>query len=238
MTETTLLFDLDGTLLGLDVRRFLPRYLNAMTGHLRPLLPPDVARRRIEAGIAAMLAPHPGVTNAQAFRSAFVPQGDPLGLEARAMGFYTAGFEELRVETEPVPLARAVVTAARERGYTLAVVTDPLYPRVAMEARIRWSGLDPAEFAEITAFERYDAVKPDPRFYAEVLRVLGAEATSAWMIGNDAVRDLAAARVGIRTFLVEGPYTVGEGAGDRSGTVAALLEWIRSGGPGSPAGSG
>ena len=49
------LFDLDGTLLDLDIDRFMPHYLQPSPKHFEPFLPPDRFVTGVMAGTSAMI---------------------------------------------------------------------------------------------------------------------------------------------------------------------------------------
>ncbi len=48
----------------------------------------------------------------------------------------------------------------KDKGYRLAVTTMPLFPLSAVEARVRWAGLDPDDFGFMTTYDTAHAVKP------------------------------------------------------------------------------
>ena len=84
----------------------------------------------------------------------------------------------------------------------MILATNPIFPRAATENRIRWAGLDPADFLLYTTYENSRYCKPNPKYFEEVLRETGRRPEECVMIGNDASEDTAAAALGIAVFLL------------------------------------
>jgi len=206
----TVMFDLDGTLLGLDLDYFFQRYFEAIGRHFAALVPAEQLVRRIMAATQAMmLNPDPAVTNREAFCAAFFDgDGRAFGLERDDMmqrfhRFYLEEFPALREDTRPVAAARPVLEALSAAGRRLVLATNPMFPLAAIEERLRWGGLEGSQFDLITAYETMHFCKPHPGYYREILEITGDEPGDCLMVGNDERQDLAAGLVGIATFLVE-----------------------------------
>ena len=84
----------------------------------------------------------------------------------------------------------------------MVLATNPIFPRIATENRIRWAGLGPDDFALITTYENSTYCKPNPAYYREILEKLGRKAEECLMVGNDVVEDGAAQRLGIPVFFL------------------------------------
>ena len=104
--------------------------------------------------------------------------------------------------------------------------------REAIEARIRWAGLEDVPFRFVSAAENMHACKPHPEYFLEVLERIGRKSAECVMVGDDPVKDMPAARVGITTFFVPLP---GErrrpAAVARAGTLEDLARWLEELGP-------
>lgn len=204
MTKT-LMFDLDGTLLDLDMEVFLPAYLKALAPRAARLMDPGKFVADLMASTEAMIRnDDPGRTNQEVFLADFRVR---TGLAPEAWlplfeDFYRTDFHRLRALAAPRAAARPLVERALERGYEVVVATNPLFPRAAIEARLAWGNLAGLPFTFVTSYEIMHFCKPNPRFFAEVLDRLDRRADECVMIGNDAVEDMAAVRVGIRSFLL------------------------------------
>jgi FMN phosphatase YigB (HAD superfamily) len=147
-----------------------------------------------------------------------VSQGDPLDQQAartlaRELGISEEQaaailwetvleiFPKLEKYFKPMPGAREFLEWARER-YSLRLATNPVWPVEIIEMRVRWAGLDPKIFAEVTHVRRMHATKPHPDYYAQILREARLEPSSCLLIGNDSLNDLSATKVGISVFLL------------------------------------
>jgi len=202
------LFDLDGTLVDLDMDRFLPVYLDALGRFLSDRLPAETLVEAVLAATSAMIADvDPGVTNEQAFWREFARRTgfDLPSLREPLERFYRDVFPGLGAGARPVPGAPAAVAALRDQGLKLALATNPIFPRIAIEARLGWAGIPPGHFDLIADYETMHACKPQPAFFREICGKLGVAPQQALMVGNDPVIDIrGAARLGMATFLVEG----------------------------------
>ena len=83
-----------------------------------------------------------------------------------------------------------------------ALATNPLFPSVATQTRIRWAGLEPEDFELITTYENIRFCKPNPDYYVEILKRLGVKAKNCLMVGNDVGEDMVARDLGIQVFLL------------------------------------
>jgi FMN phosphatase YigB (HAD superfamily) len=118
---------------------------------------------------------------------------------------------------------------ALSSGCRLAIATDPLFYRTAVEERIRWAGFDPAQFAMISSADEFHFTKAHPAYYAEMLGRLGWPDGPVLMVGNDIQRDvLPAQRLGLKTFLLETEPASVPAPGAGHGTFDDLRIWIES----------
>lgn len=206
------LFDLDGTLLDIDLDGFLRRYFGALGPVLSHVTGLDVATalQALKTSTDAMLAEHPGATNQQAFDATFhrLTGADLSAHDARTAieGFYRDVFPGLKDDHGPMEDAQRTVAAARAAGLRVALATNPIFPRAAVLERIRWAGLDPSDFDVITSYEACLACKPLGAYFSAIAADLGVEPSECLMVGDDPHLDLSARAIGMRTFYV--------GAGD------------------------
>lgn len=227
---TTLLFDLDGTLLDIHMPAFLAAYF--------PLLAPrfgfdgDVGRFReiLFESVRLMMHSRDGRRRLdRVFLDSFAPRvamKEEAVLEAFG-DFHREDIDRLRRLTRPLPAARPLLERALSRGYTLALATNPVFFREAVEARLRWAGLEGVPFSLLSTAENMHFCKPHPEYFGELLRHLGKAARECVMIGNDPAKDMPASRVGITTFYVPSP---GEGEravnADHTGSLEDLNRWL------------
>jgi FMN phosphatase YigB (HAD superfamily) len=82
------------------------------------------------------------------------------------------------------------------------LATNPLFPAVATESRIRWAGLAPGDFALYTTYENIGCCKPNLAYYAEILRRMALVGSECLMVGNDVGEDMVAETLGMKVFLL------------------------------------
>ena len=98
--------------------------------------------------------------------------------------------------------AKEIIDLVKQKGMTAVLATNPVFPRVATESRIRWAGLDPKDFALYTTYENACFCKPNPKYYLEILEKLGCQPSECLMVGNDVDEDMVAESLGMRVFLL------------------------------------
>lgn len=90
----------------------------------------------------------------------------------------------------------------KSAGYRLALATNPVFPAVATESRMRWAGLNPSAFDLYTTYENTGYCKPNPDYYRDILQKLDVCAGDCLMVGNDVDEDMVAASLGMQVFLL------------------------------------
>ena len=199
------LFDLDGTMLPMDQDQFTKGYFKLLT---RKLIPhgyePESLVQAIWQGTKAMVKNDGSRTNEQAFWNDFATT---FGEKARAdealfREFYAKDFEQARQLCGFNPKAAEIVRLLKEKGYRVALATNPIFPAVATEARIRWAGLEPDDFELYTTYENIGYCKPNPEYFQEIARRMGLKPEECLMVGNDVGEDMVARETGMEVFLL------------------------------------
>lgn len=202
---TTVLFDLDGTLLPMDQDLFIKTYLSRMAKKMAPHgYDPDLLVSGIWKGSAAMIRNDGSMTNEDVFWSTF---NAVAGRNCRAdeqlfIDFYSNEFQDVKTVCGFEPKSAQVIAELRARGIRVALATNPLFPAIATHSRIRWAGLDPEDFELITTYENSSHSKPNPDYFREILAKLDVTAENCLMVGNDVDDDMAAAEIGMDVFLL------------------------------------
>jgi FMN phosphatase YigB (HAD superfamily) len=221
------LFDLDGTLLDVELREFLGRYFHALDEAVSPHFPGVDLIPSVLAATDAMQRPHLGATNQETFVRAFSGR---TGVDLNEHwpifdAFYRDVFPALGVGYGPVDGAREAIAAARALGWKVAIATQPIFPRAAIEHRLAWAGLSDMEFDLVTSYESMGACKPDPMYFHQVCAGIGCAPADCLMVGDDPVTDMGARGIRIRTFFVG----TGSAQADGRGTmrdVPTLLRYL------------
>lgn len=208
---TTLLLDLDNTLLNNNVDTFIPAYLKALSVFLSDIVDPKLMSSALLSATQAMIAnTRLDRSLKNVFDEAFYPAiGIPENQLTQTLeNFYAQVFPSLIQYTSPNPSAIAMVQKAFERGLRVAIATNPLFPLTAITQRLDWAGL-PVEkfpFALVPSYETFHFAKPNPVFFTEFLGQLGWEDDPVIMVGDDLVNDIEPANlIGITTVWIKNP---------------------------------
>ncbi len=233
MKVTTVLFDLDGTLLPMEQDVFAGAYIKGLCARLAPLgyRAEDVAKA-LWSGTGAMVKNDGSCLNEEAFWNVF---SCVLGQQIRENtalfeDFYKTDFQKVQSVCGFQPLAKEAIALVRQRGLSPVLATNPLFPAMATHSRIRWAGLQPEDFSYITTYENSTYCKPNPDYYREILNKLELTPQECVMVGNDAQEDLAAQKLGIPVFILTDCLINKENT-DLSpyshGGFGALMEYIK-----------
>ena len=202
------LFDLDDTLLGNSMDTFLPAYFEALTRYMHHLIPPERLMRKLRRGTDAMNNDRSHTrTNQEAFVSVFYSalDHDRAGLEMAFERFYVEEFPRLQPLTRRRSEARFLVSSALEHRLQVAVATNPLFPRIAVEQRLAWAGVPVDEFsyALVTTYETMHTTKSSPLYYQEILERLDVRPDRALMVGDNWDMDVVpASSVGLNVYWI------------------------------------
>lgn len=234
MSIRYILFDLDGTLLPMDQDAFVKAYFGSLAARLAPHgYEPKKLIGAIWSGTAAMVKNDGSQTNEAAFWNCFA---EIFGENARKDeplfdSFYRTDFQKVQSACGYEPKAAQVVRKLCEMGYTLALATNPIFPAVATESRMKWAGLNREDFVLYTTYENSSYCKPNPEYYREILGKLGAVPEDCLMIGNDATEDLAAEKLGMKVFVLTDCLINKEDkdlSGYPQGDFDALMEYVQT----------
>jgi HAD superfamily hydrolase (TIGR01549 family) len=203
-----LFLDLDDTLLINDMDSFAPPYFQALVAKVQRWCSAKVFLEALDAGTRAMWHNNgKNGSNAAVFAREFYPRlgRRPEEIQPLLEDFYTHEFESLQAFTAVDPEARPLVELAKQRGYQLAVTTQPIFPLTAILARLRWADVSAEEFRYdfIASYETMSACKPSPRYFSFVLEHLGRAPAECLMVGDSPDADMGAGKQGIKTYWID-----------------------------------
>ena len=199
------LFDLDGTLLPMDQDEFVKGYFRQLAKKLAPYgYEPDKLVKAIWHGTGAMIKNDGSCTNEEVFWNDFT---NIYGEQARSdepifAEYYEKDFQQVKNICGYTPKAAEIVRALKAAGVRVALATNPVFPAIATESRIRWAGLEPEEFELYTTYENIGFCKPNLDYYREILRRMELDAADCLMVGNDVDEDMIAGQLGMEVFLL------------------------------------
>ena len=199
------LFDLDGTLLPMEQEKFIEAYFGGLVKKLIPHgYEPKLLINGIGAGITATVANDGSVTNEEVFWKTFSSIVGERVKEDEAVffDFYKNEFQEVKYSCGYEEASRKVLDYLKEKGMRIVLATNPLFPSIATESRIRWAGLVPEDFELFTTYENSHFCKPNTKYYEEILDKLGVSAEECLMVGNDVTEDMVAEKLGMKVFLL------------------------------------
>lgn len=205
MSVKAVLFDLDGTLLPMDQDVFIKAYFKGIAARLASRgYAPEALIAAIWKGTAAMINNNGAKTNEAVFWDTFT---GIFGERAREdepyfEEFYKTDFDKVRSVCGFEPNAAALVRKLKADGACVVLATNPIFPAIATESRIRWAGLEPEDFELYTTYENISFSKPNPEYYGEIARRLGVAPEECLMVGNDVGDDMVAATLGMQVFLL------------------------------------
>ena len=198
-------FDLDGTLLPMDMDEFLGKYFRSI-GKYAASIGLDAQRfsSALTEGVKAMAVDTTDRMNEEVFWTTFYEQygEDDPAIEGRITEFYHTAFPHIGDGFEPNPAAARAIETLRSKGYRLFLTTMPMFPRLAVEWRCKWAGVDPAVFERITTYDNSFACKPDLRYFRQNLELAGCAPEEVLMVGNNTLEDLASMKLGVDAYLV------------------------------------
>ena len=233
MMITTILFDLDGTLLPMDQEKFIHAYMTGLTCKAaRYGYDPESVPGAIWAGTKAMVKNDGSARNKDVFWDAFsaLCKKDARQDIAIFDEFYRNEFQDIRTVCGFDPQAAEAIRHIKAMGYRVALATNPLFPAIATHSRARWAGLDSEDFDLITTYENSRHCKPNPAYYQDVMETLGVKPEECVMVGNDVDEDMVAQKLGIRVFLLT-DCLINKSGNDIAqyphGTFPELMDFIR-----------
>ncbi|OHB32822.1 MAG: hypothetical protein A2X84_04135 [Desulfuromonadaceae bacterium GWC2_58_13] len=199
-------FDLDGTLLQVEMKHFIPAYTRGLAACFDDVADPKRFADVLLRATLALLRRQDGTRSNESFFLEMV--ADSLDIDAelynrRLRQYCGDGLQRLACLVRPHPLARDILERCSQAGLRVVLATNPVFPRPVVEARMNWGGLQDYPFELITSYENSRFCKPHRGYFADILETMGLLPEQCLMIGNDTEHDLAAREAGVATFLVD-----------------------------------
>ncbi len=181
------MFDLDGTLLGMDQEKFLVIYFSSIKDKLINLKhDPQVFFYYLDKGIKAMLNNDGSKTNEEAFNLA---TRDYKGMLDILNDYYLNDFIKTKESCYVNPYSQKVIDLLKTKKKTIILATNPIFPLMVTKERIKWAGLNPEDFKYITSYENSTYTKPKKAYFMEILTKLKLKPEDINYIGNDVSDD-------------------------------------------------
>lgn len=205
MKITTVLFDLDGTLLPMDQAVFAKAYFTAIATELIPHgyeFQPTI--EGIWAGTRAMMKNDGAKKNEAVFWETFEGLFGQRVREDKPVfdAFYVNKFDGVAASCGHDPRAAEVICRVKAKGLRAVLATNPIFPSIATEKRMKWAGLDHKDFELYTTYENSCHCKPHLDYYRDIMNTLGVCPEECLMVGNDVGEDMIARQLGMQVFLL------------------------------------
>jgi FMN phosphatase YigB (HAD superfamily) len=200
----TILFDLDGTLLPLETDYFIKLYFKALNTRFADMYSPQEMEKLIWDATDVMVKHRDYVTNKTVFMNALgsMVNGKLPEMQRRFDLFYEQDFDAVKGSVHESREMREAIGLLKFKGYTLAIATNPIFPKTALAKRIEWTGIKRENFVHVSSFEESHYCKPHHEFYLEILDRVGKQPSECLMVGNDAFEDMIASELNIKTYLI------------------------------------
>lgn len=201
-------FDLDGTLLRINEKRFAECYLFLLAKKLKPYgYDPDLLVKSIMDGLKSMMLNDSGLTNEEVFWNSF-EKTFPKSREKHSDifdDFYRNDFKALKIETQENVYIDDIMNALKRKNLLPVLTTNPIFPMEGQKTRISFLGLTEKDFAYITSYENSYHCKPNPKYFVDVMQKLNLKPNEVILFGNNRQEDYdCAMSLGIKTYLVNG----------------------------------
>ncbi len=232
MKYKLIMFDMDGTLLPMDQDEFVNGYFSLLCKKLIEYIKPDDFVKAIWSGVAAMGKSNGLITNQEAFWQDFClkTNTERSVIEPICDEFYGNDFKKAKAFTGDNKLAIDAIKLAHKKAEYVVLATNPLFPLVAQETRLSFINLNKDDFDFITAYETQRYIKPDTRYYMEILKKYNVSPNECLMIGNDEKEDAyPCVQLGIDCYIVndceikskEHPFS------GKKGSFEEMLEFLK-----------
>ena len=172
MSLKVILFDLDGTLLPMDQDEFIKSYFGLLAKRLSNYgYDPKKLIESVWGGTMAMVQNDGKNTNEYIFWDFFKKiYGDNVIDDiTKFEEFYKTDFQLVQNVCGYLEDANKTIKDLKQQGYRLVLATNPIFPSIATESRIKWAGLDINDFEYVTTYENSSYCKPNLKYYQEIL---------------------------------------------------------------------
>ncbi|MFP4016112.1 MAG: HAD family hydrolase [Halanaerobiales bacterium] len=205
MTKKTVLLDLDGTLLPMEIDDFLKSYFRLLTKEFANIFSPEDFIDNLMHATNKMIKDTGERVNSdvviEEFFALYQVENQEEIMEMFDT-FYKEKFPLLKSQVSHDGTASRLIDLLKNNGFQLVLATNPIFPLEAIEERLRWVDIDPDDFDLITNYENMHYCKPNLEYYREIIDLMDVEAGDCIMIGNDVQEDMIAGELGMQTYLV------------------------------------
>lgn len=207
-----ILFDLDGTMLPLDIESFVKDYFKKLAEYFHEIINPEIFIKGLLLATEKMITNQGKLANEEMFMQKFLPliNQERSKMEPLFMQFYQEEFPKLSIHAHKNLIADEIVKTVIKKGYKIVLATNPLFPEAAILERMNWAGIADNPWELITSYEKFHSSKPSISYFREIATKIQVLPEECLMVGNDMQEDMIASEIGMKTFLVT-DYLVDKG---------------------------
>ena len=205
-SNDNILFDLDGTLLPMDMDYFLEKYFAAISSHFSRQVDQKKFIDSLLKATGSMIKNNGELTNKEVFTKEFFKMLPELNQEEALESFdefYKQKFPSLGDNINKDPQTMKAIEILNDNNKKLILATNPVFPIEAVESRLKWIGLSSDHFDFITCYSNMHYCKPNLKYYQEILDKMEISSESSLMVGNDEMEDMVSSKLGINTILIK-----------------------------------
>jgi FMN phosphatase YigB (HAD superfamily) len=198
------LIDMDGTLIGQPGALFHNAFILFALFRLSKLASLGELMRAVKKTKEILLSNHAFASNQDAFFETLATELKVARnrVERFSQKFFDSDYPFICLFLHSDPDARRFVDLLHATGRHVTLATNAVFGRREIELRLQASDLYLHDFDLVTSWDIMKTTKPHSDFFTSTLRMIGANAESTVMIGNDPYYDLPAHKLGIHTLLV------------------------------------
>lgn len=200
----TFLFDLDGTLLHIDLDLFVKIYYSEMSTIFSNLVDPFEFYGYVWLAASSIAEDDSRETNENKFINTISKMLNADANTCRQLleKFYNKDIPNISKTITSEPLMVECIHILKEKGYKLVVATNPVLPRKIIHHKMKLAGLDWKDFSYISTMENSHFCKPNVKYFGEILNNIKKEPQKCIMVGNNVQEDLIASQLNIENYLI------------------------------------
>lgn len=206
-------FDLDGTLLPMDEKKFTEGYFKLLCNKVMQYgYEPKRLIDSIWAGTKRMYLNNGIKTNEEVFWDYFKEEYTEEKMKDKKYfdEFYINEFKKTKEYCNDNPYAKEIVNFCKENLDYVVLSTNPIFPLDGTKTRMAFVGLKEDDFDYVTSYENSSYTKPNPKYFLSLLEKFNLKPEEVILFGNNSLEDGdCASACGIKCFLV-GDYVIND----------------------------
>jgi len=200
----TILFDLDGTLVPVALEDFIKDYFGRLADKMESLgFDKESFIKESWKSVGKMMENDSQKTNEEVFWQSFINKSKPDSkLYEIFDSFYKNEFNHTKGILKEKRDFLKMFDTLKEKGYSLVLATNPLFPMSGVESRLNWVNLTPEDFIYITTYDNSYCCKPNLKYYKRIFGKIGKKPEECLMVGNNVLEDMCVKKLGTQVYLI------------------------------------